>query len=107
MIQGRAKLKPWASPPRLLYLALGAVLLDTGRPETGKAMLVWIDKVTCVRMYELVGRYWQERIRTLEAELTSTRHEQDEIYRRRPLRRLTSSTPRMRLPIACAPVICP
>lgn len=51
--------------------------------ETGKAMLVCIDKVTCVRMYELVARYWQERIRNLEAGLPSARDEQEEIYCRR------------------------
>ncbi|HQI27164.1 MAG TPA: type I restriction endonuclease subunit R [Sedimentisphaerales bacterium] len=53
--------------------------------ETGKAMLVCIDKVACVRMYDLIGRYWQERIRTLEAGLPSTRDEQEEIYRRRQI----------------------
>ncbi len=30
--------------------------------ESGKAMLVCIDKVTCVRMYNLVTAYWQRRI---------------------------------------------
>ncbi len=35
--------------------------------ETGKAMLVCIDKVTCVRMYELIERYWRKRIGELEA----------------------------------------
>ncbi len=28
--------------------------------ETGKAMLVCIDKITCVRMYNLIAKYWQE-----------------------------------------------
>ncbi|MEA2003424.1 MAG: type I restriction endonuclease subunit R, partial [archaeon] len=37
--------------------------------ETGKAMLVCIDKVTCVRMYDLIVKYWDERITELEAEL--------------------------------------
>ena len=36
--------------------------------ETGKAMLVCIDKVTCVRMHALIERYWDERIKELEAE---------------------------------------
>ncbi len=35
--------------------------------ESGKAMLVCIDKVTCVRMYELIDRHWRERIGELEA----------------------------------------
>ena len=36
--------------------------------ETGKAMLVCIDKVTCVRMYQLIAFYWDARIGDLEAE---------------------------------------
>ena len=36
--------------------------------ESGKAMLVCIDKVTCVRMHRLIERYWRERIEELEAE---------------------------------------
>jgi len=53
--------------------------------EIGKAMVVCIDKVTCVRMYDLIGRHWQERIRILEAGLPSTRDEQEEIYCRRQI----------------------
>ena len=34
--------------------------------ESGKAMLVCIDKITCVRMHRLIEFYWQERIRELE-----------------------------------------
>jgi type I restriction enzyme R subunit len=37
--------------------------------ETGKSMLVCIDKVTCVRMHKLIEFYWHERIKALEAEL--------------------------------------
>ncbi|MFC2077962.1 type I restriction endonuclease subunit R [Candidatus Bipolaricaulota bacterium] len=37
--------------------------------ETGKAMLVCIDKVTCVRMHNLISQYWSERIRDLSVEL--------------------------------------
>ena len=29
--------------------------------ETGKAMIVCIDKVTCVWMYNLIGKYWKEK----------------------------------------------
>ncbi len=53
--------------------------------ETGKAMLVCIDKITCVRMYDLIVKYWNERIAALEAELPSAADEQDEQYRRRQL----------------------
>jgi type I restriction enzyme R subunit len=53
--------------------------------ETGKAMLVCIDKVTCVRMHRLIEFYWQERIRELEKELASITDEQEEQFRRRQL----------------------
>ncbi|MCB2199028.1 type I restriction endonuclease subunit R [bacterium] len=53
--------------------------------ETGKAMVICIDKITCVRMYNLVAKYWAERIAALEAELPSATDEQDELYRLRQL----------------------
>ncbi|MEA3255544.1 MAG: HsdR family type I site-specific deoxyribonuclease [Candidatus Altiarchaeota archaeon] len=34
--------------------------------ETGKAMFVCIDKLTCVRMYELIRQYWDQKIDELE-----------------------------------------
>ena len=46
--------------------------------ETGKAMLVCIDKVTCVRMHRLIEFYWHERIKELEAERKHTTDEQEE-----------------------------
>ena len=46
--------------------------------ETGKAMLVCLDKVTCVRMYNLIIKYWDERISELETELTTAAGKQDE-----------------------------
>ena len=51
--------------------------------ETGKAMLVCIDKVTCVRMHALIERYRAERIDELEAERAKAPGEQEEIYLRR------------------------
>lgn len=35
--------------------------------ETGKAMLVCIDKLTCVRMYELIKQYWAQNEDEIEA----------------------------------------
>lgn len=34
--------------------------------ESGKAMLVCIDKITCVRMHRLIAFYWQAKIQELE-----------------------------------------
>ena len=44
--------------------------------ETGKAMLVCIDKITCVRMHRLIEFYWNEYATELEAELAQTKDEQ-------------------------------
>ena len=51
--------------------------------ESGKAMLVCIDKITCVRMHKLIEFYWNERIRELETQLPKAADEQDEQYQRR------------------------
>ena len=48
--------------------------------ETGKAMLVCIDKITCVRMHRLIEFYWQERIRELTAEKSEAADEQEKGY---------------------------
>ena len=53
--------------------------------ETGKAMLVCIDKITCVRMYNLIAGYWKDRIRELEGDLGTAADEQEEVYRRRQI----------------------
>jgi type I restriction enzyme R subunit len=34
--------------------------------ETGKAMFVCIDKLTCVRMYELIRQYWDQKAEEIE-----------------------------------------
>ena len=44
--------------------------------ETGKAMLVCIDKITCVRMHRLIEFYWNEYANELEAGLAPTMGEQ-------------------------------
>ena len=44
--------------------------------ETGKAMLVCIDKITCVRMHRLIEFYWNECANELEAGLARTKDEQ-------------------------------
>jgi len=53
--------------------------------ETGKAMLVCIDKVTCVRMHKLIGFYWEERIRGLEKEQAAITDEQEALFRQRQI----------------------
>lgn len=53
--------------------------------ETGKAMFVCLDKITCVRMHKLIEFYWQEAIKTKERELTFAADEQDLAWRERQL----------------------
>lgn len=70
---------------RLEHVARDFVVHYSKAWETGKAMLVCIDKITCVRMFNLIAEYWEERIAELEAELSSATDEQDEQYRRRQI----------------------
>jgi len=70
---------------RLDQVARDFVLHYSKAWETGKALLVCIDKITCVRMYNLLVKYWDERIAELEAALPSATDEQDEQYRRRQI----------------------
>lgn len=50
--------------------------------ESGKAMLVCIDKITCVKLYNLITDYWKKHIEKLEAELHGNRDDEDEIIQR-------------------------
>ncbi len=54
--------------------------------ESGKAMLVCIDKITCVRMYELIQQYWNERMRDLGKGLTLSADEQEAAYIQRQIK---------------------
>jgi type I restriction enzyme R subunit len=53
--------------------------------ESGKAMIVCIDKVTCVRLYNLIIPEWQRRIRELEGELGGIADEQEVQFRQRQI----------------------
>ena len=53
--------------------------------ESGKAMLVCIDKITCVRMHKLIEFYWFEHIKKLEKESENVNDEQELIFRQRQL----------------------
>jgi type I restriction enzyme, R subunit len=53
--------------------------------ETGKAMLVCVDKITCVRMYHLLKKYWEERIDDSIKDLSIARDEQEEAHLNRKI----------------------
>ena len=65
---------------RLDQIARDVVRHYSAAWETGKAMLVCIDKVTCVRMHGLIESCWRERIRELETASARTTDEQEEIH---------------------------
>lgn len=50
---------------------------------TGKAMFVCVNKVTCVRMYNLVQKYWALKIQKLEDQIAhASQQEVQELYRK-------------------------
>ena len=54
---------------RLEKVAKDIVEHFTSRGDRGKAMVISIDKATCVIMYEKVQKYWKEHLGTLKKEL--------------------------------------
>ncbi|WP_176044614.1 type I restriction endonuclease subunit R [Burkholderia vietnamiensis] len=53
--------------------------------ESGKAMFVCIDKVTCVRMYNLIEHYWQQHQVTLRKAKEVLTDDQELAFRERQL----------------------
>jgi type I restriction enzyme R subunit len=53
--------------------------------ETGKAMLVCVDKVTCGRLHAMITPRWLARIAQLEKELSKVTDEQEAIFRERQI----------------------
>ncbi len=50
---------------------------------SGKAMFVCLNKVTCVRMYNFVQKYWAEEIKSLKVKIkTATQQEAQELERK-------------------------
>ena len=63
--------------PRLEKIARDFVQHYSTQWETGKAMLVCIDKITCVRMHALIAGYWEDRIKSLQREIEACPDEQE------------------------------
>ena len=71
------------SEPRLDTIAKDFVEHYSDIWTTGKAMFVCVNKVTCVRMYNLAQKYWAEKIAVLEVELKhATQQEAQELERK-------------------------
>ncbi len=70
------------SEPRLETIAKDFVEHYTELWTTGKAMFVCVNKVTCVRMYNLAQKYWAEKINELKNKLKIvTQQEAQELQR--------------------------
>ena len=69
--------------PRLESIARDFVKHYSDLWTSGKAMFVCLNKVTCVRMYDMVQKYWDQEIQTLENSLKHvTQQEAQEISRK-------------------------
>ena len=58
---------------------------------TGKAMFVCLDKVTAVKMHDLVRKYWDEHITSLRHNLETCESEQEELELSRKLKWMTET----------------
>jgi len=56
---------------RLDRIARDVVSHYSRRWETGKAMFIALDKITCVRMYDFIRRSWQEELKRQEGLLSA------------------------------------
>lgn len=73
----------YRADPRLDKIAYDFVKHYSALWTSGKAMFVCLDKVTCVKMYDKVQRYWAKKIEALEAEMKSaTQQEAQELQRK-------------------------
>ncbi len=64
--------------PRLRAIAKDFVGHYSDLWTTGKAMMVCLNKVTCVRMYNYVQEYWEEEISALEQQIAATVSDQEQ-----------------------------
>lgn len=63
--------------PRLDDIAQDFVEHYSTNWESGKAMFVCIDKLTCVKMHGLVEKYWKEKLEVLKSELEEMSHSEE------------------------------
>ena len=73
------------NPDRLDHIAADLVKHFSDRWQTGKAMLVCIDKLTTVRMYNLIDQYWKAEIKAQEQQVRRATDEQDKQEQQRKL----------------------
>lgn len=71
------------SKPRLQSIAQDFVRHYSDLWTSGKAMFVCLNKVTCVRMYDYVKKYWQEEIEHLKNRIKNVSQQEAQELRRK------------------------
>ena len=69
--------------PRLQSIAQDFVRHYSDLWTSGKAMFVCLNKVTCVRMYDYVQKYWQEEIECLKNQIKNVSQQEAQELRRK------------------------
>lgn len=69
--------------PRLQSIAQDFVRHYSDLWTSGKAMFVCLNKVTCVRMYDYVQKYWQEEIERLKDRIKNVSQQEAQELRRK------------------------
>lgn len=69
--------------PRLQSIAQDFVRHYSDLWTSGKAMFVCLNKVTCVRMYDYVQKYWQDEIERLKNRIKNVSQQEAEELRRK------------------------
>lgn len=69
--------------PRLQSIAQDFVRHYSDLWTSGKAMFVCLNKVTCVRMYDYVQKYWQEEIERLKNRIKNVSQQEAQELRRK------------------------
>jgi type I restriction enzyme R subunit len=67
------------APARLERIADDFVAHYTKRWQTGKAMIVCVDKLTTVRLHALIEKYWQQEITNCRKQIKETTNDQHQI----------------------------
>lgn len=70
---------------RLKRIAADFVAHYSARWQTGKAMIICLDKLTCVRLHKHIDAEWQRAIRAQRRQVKKANDEQDEVEQRRKL----------------------
>lgn len=76
---------------RLDRIAQDLVAHYTQRWQTGKAMLVCLDKITAVRMHGLIDKYWKQAIQAQKQLVKQAADEQEEVEHQQHLQWLQST----------------